>query len=150
MSENSHLHSDWKPLDINLDLDQIMNINRAGRAQTQGASMSASLPNFNNAVLDIRKLNDYCLNPFHPKGKDKARVFRAALGLTQRDAVWLRGEILQNLGYAPATRQTEDQYGVRYEVNIKITKQNMSAILSTVWMIAHNDVRPTLITCRIL
>ena len=112
--------------------------------------MSFSLPNFNDAILDIRKLRDYCLNPSHPKGKDKARVFRAALGITQRDAVWLRGQILQSLEYAPANIQTEDQYGIRYEVNIKITKQNRSAILSTVWIIAHDDMRPTLITCRIL
>jgi hypothetical protein len=112
--------------------------------------MSNSLPNLKNAMLDIRKLRDYCLNWEHPKGKDKARVFRAALAITQRDAVWLRNEILQKLEFAPSARQSEDKYGVRYVVNIKITKQNKSAILSTVWMVAHNDMRPILITCRVL
>lgn len=112
--------------------------------------MSISLPNFKNAVLDIRKLRDYCLNSEHPKGKDKARVFRAALGISQRDSVWLRNEILHNLEFSPATKQSEDKYGVRYVVNIKITKQSKSVILSTVWIIEHNDMRPTLITCRVL
>jgi hypothetical protein len=33
------------------------------------------LPNAENAVVEIRKLSEYCLNPEHPKGKDKARLF---------------------------------------------------------------------------
>ena len=28
-------------------------------------------------VVDPRKLRDYCLNPNHPRGKHKARVFRS-------------------------------------------------------------------------
>ncbi len=40
------------------------------------------LPNSDRAVVDIAKLRDYCLNPAHPRGRHKARVFAAALGLT--------------------------------------------------------------------
>ncbi len=40
------------------------------------------LPNGERAVVDIIKLQDYCLNPAHPRGQHKARVFAAALGLT--------------------------------------------------------------------
>jgi hypothetical protein len=32
-------------------------------------------PDFFNASIDLRKLSDYCLNPLHPIGKHKARVF---------------------------------------------------------------------------
>lgn len=38
------------------------------------------LPNAENAVIDIAKLRDYSLNPNHPEGKHKARVFQAKLG----------------------------------------------------------------------
>jgi hypothetical protein len=43
----------------------------------------AKLPNAEWALLDIRKLADYCLSPVHPRGRHKARVFRDALDLSQ-------------------------------------------------------------------
>jgi hypothetical protein len=48
--------------------------------------MTTYLPNRDEAVLDIRKIEDYCLNPSHPRGRHKARVFREALDLQRRDA----------------------------------------------------------------
>jgi hypothetical protein len=44
------------------------------------------LPNAASAIFDIRKLEDYCLDPSHPRGRHKARVFRDALGLSRQDA----------------------------------------------------------------
>jgi hypothetical protein len=44
------------------------------------------LPNSDGAVVDIRKLRDYCLNPLHDEGKHKARLFASALGMTVADA----------------------------------------------------------------
>ena len=44
------------------------------------------IPNAENAMVDIRKLRDYCMNPLHPEGKHKARLFAAALGMTDADA----------------------------------------------------------------
>jgi hypothetical protein len=52
------------------------------------------LPNPRRAVVDIEKLTGYCLNPQHEDGKHKARVFAAALGITQSDAEWLRQRLL--------------------------------------------------------
>src|SRR5436853_7876618 len=37
------------------------------------------LPNGKRAIVDIRKLRDYCLNPDNPRGSGKARVFARAL-----------------------------------------------------------------------
>jgi len=51
-------------------------------------------PNGDLAVVDIEKLRDYCLNPLHVKGKHKARVFNAALGMTESDAERLRDILL--------------------------------------------------------
>jgi hypothetical protein len=44
------------------------------------------LQNGDRAIIPIGKLLGYCLNPNHPKGKHKARVFKSALGITADNA----------------------------------------------------------------
>lgn len=53
-------------------------------ARRQGFAMK--LPGAERAIVDIRKLSDYCLSPEHLRGRNKARVFAATLGLTSADA----------------------------------------------------------------
>ena len=53
------------------------------------------IPNADRAVVDIRKLRDYCLNPRHRMGKHKARMFAAALSMTADDAEALRDILLK-------------------------------------------------------
>jgi hypothetical protein len=53
------------------------------------------IPNAERAVVDIRKLRDYCLNPLHDEGQHKARMFATALGLTAEDAEALQALLLQ-------------------------------------------------------
>jgi hypothetical protein len=54
------------------------------------ASVANLLPYAENAVVDIRKLRDYCLNPDHDEGKHKAQLFSSILGVTADDAENLR------------------------------------------------------------
>jgi hypothetical protein len=42
------------------------------------------LSNPENAVADVRKLRDYCLNPEHPRGKHKAPSLLRRPGLGRR------------------------------------------------------------------
>ena len=56
--------------------------------------MTTRLPRSDEAILDIRKIEDYCLSPSHPRGRHKARVFREALDLERSDAAWLRDVLL--------------------------------------------------------
>jgi hypothetical protein len=51
--------------------------------------MTTRLPHSHEAILDIRKIEDYCPSPSHPRGRHKARVFREALDLQRSDAAWL-------------------------------------------------------------
>jgi len=44
--------------------------------------------------IDERKLSEYCLNPSHPLGKHKARVFSASLGIGPNEALLLKSLIL--------------------------------------------------------
>jgi hypothetical protein len=43
------------------------------------------LPNGDRAIVDLEKLRAYCLNPQHPRGRHKARVF-ASFGIREADA----------------------------------------------------------------
>jgi hypothetical protein len=63
------------------------------------------LPNAEAAVVDIVKLREYSLNPDHPKGKHKARVFLAALGIDENDAEQLREIILRAVLSAGSDRE---------------------------------------------
>lgn len=54
------------------------------------------LPNLECAVIPPEKLR-YCLDPNHPTGRDKARVFRSALGLGPEDAARLEGILRQGI-----------------------------------------------------
>ncbi len=49
------------------------------------------LPNGDRAVVEDAKLLDYCLSPSHPRGRHKARVFAAALGITAAEVALLKG-----------------------------------------------------------
>jgi hypothetical protein len=69
------------------------------------------LPNAENAVVDIEKLRDYCLNPNHPEGKHKARVFQGRLAIGREDAELLRERILGIILTAEATEQPKTAYG---------------------------------------
>ena len=53
------------------------------------------LPNIDRAVVDVRKLRDYCFNREHPRGQHKARVFQSALGWTAASADDVRLKLLE-------------------------------------------------------
>jgi hypothetical protein len=53
------------------------------------------IPNAEYAIVDIRKLRDYTLNPQHRVGRHKARLFNALLNIKQDDAEALRIMLLE-------------------------------------------------------
>ena len=107
------------------------------------------LPNFRKAVVDSRKLKDYCLNPHHPVGKHKARVFKSALGFQQEDAETLKEQIIDSLLQAEAEKKHEDQFGVRYAVEFPVSNKERKATIVTIWMVPNNNDKPYLITCYV-
>lgn len=104
---------------------------------------------FRLAELDVRKLTDYCLNPAHPLGRHKARVFRAALGLTADDAEWLRMEILDLIGTAGIETIGTDRFGTRYRADLEIRRHRRRAVIRTVW-IAADGRSPRFVTCWVV
>ncbi|WKN42115.1 DUF6883 domain-containing protein [Tunicatimonas pelagia] len=107
------------------------------------------LPNYEEAFIAIEKLADYCLNSFHPVGKDKARVFKSVLGLTRQDANLLKEAILETLPKHEASFVREDQYGKRYTVDIKIRNLDKEAIVRTGWIIKKDEGFPKLTSCYV-
>ena len=74
------------------------------------------LPNAEHAAVAIETLRDYCLNPEHLRGRHKARVFAAALGITAEDADWLRTTLLDAARDNDAILGERDETGSAYTV----------------------------------
>jgi hypothetical protein len=73
--------------------------------------MTTHLPHGDKAILDTRKIEDYCMSPSHPRGRHKARVFREALGLQRSDAAWLRDVLLEAARSGEASPMAVDPWG---------------------------------------
>src|SRR5712671_3068122 len=93
------------------------------------------LPNGKRAVVDIRKLRDYCLNPDSPRGSAKARVFASALGLTAKDAPKLRARLLEVAMSQDATVGELDLYGQRYTIDFEMDSETGRAEVRSGWIV---------------
>lgn len=108
------------------------------------------LPNGENAIVDIKKLRDYCLNPDNPRGGNKARVFAAALGLTAQDAETLRQCLLEGARIGEAVPGELDLYVQRYIIDFEMTTTQGSALIKSAWIILHTESDPRLVTCYVI
>jgi len=108
------------------------------------------LPNGDRAVVDIRKLRDYCLNPEHVDGKHKARVFKSALGMTQADAHDLQDILLEVASARSVTKGVRDRRGQRYTLDFELMRGRHKVTIRSGWIIHHDEDFPRLTTCYIL
>jgi hypothetical protein len=97
--------------------------------RSQSVAMTQRLPYGDQAILDMRKIEDYCLNPWHPRGRHKARVFREALGLRRSDAPWLRDALLEAARSAEAFPDGEDAWGTHWRLDATVRRQGKSAVV---------------------
>lgn len=104
------------------------------------------VPNAERAVVDIRKLRDYCLNPLHDEGKHKARLF-AAIGLTANEAEELRTILLQVVKTSEARLGRRDSYGQRYIIDFPLNWRGREAVIRSGWIIELGIEMPRLTTC---
>jgi hypothetical protein len=108
------------------------------------------LSNPENAVADVRKLRDYCLNPEHPGGKHKAQVFSVALGLGADDAEELRETLLSAARSEEAVTGEEDEYGKRYVLDFDMRSAVGTATVRSGWIIRHGEDFPRLTSCYVV
>ena len=107
------------------------------------------LPNGNRAIVDIRKLRDYCLNPDNPRGSAKARVFARALGITDNNAADLRNALLEVAAFEDAELGELDLYGQRYTIDFEMETEIGRARLRSGWIVLRNERTPRLTTCYV-
>jgi len=81
------------------------------------ARSEMKLPHGERAIVDRYKLEEYCLNPRHPRGRNKARVF-ASVGIGPADAEVLQEALLA----AEAVRGGPSAYGERYMIDFDLVR----------------------------
>jgi hypothetical protein len=102
-------------------------------------------------IIDPRKLTDYALDLDNPKGKDKAVMFQRHLGFVKDNYQILLDQIYNLVLDADAIPQNEDQFGMRYRIDLQI--QGVDAeqieIVRTGWLVPSNSKQARLTTLYI-
>jgi hypothetical protein len=107
------------------------------------------LPNGEHAIVDIRKLLEYCLNSQHPRGRNKARVF-AAVGTRDTDAEELSAVLRAAARDAEASPGSENPYGLRYVVDFDFIRQDRTIRIRSTWIVRTGEELPRLTSCYVL
>jgi hypothetical protein len=108
------------------------------------------LPFAERAYADEAKFLGYCLNPDHPYGKHKARVFKAALDLSIDNWEVLRDAVLTAVLLNPAIEAGRNSYGSLYVVDFDMTNAGKTAPVRTSWITHDDENFPRLTSCYII
>jgi hypothetical protein len=108
-------------------------------------------PSGERARVDLEKLVDYCLDPGHPRGRHKARVFAARLGIGRGDAEHLRAALLDAATASEdASAGLNDGFGSRYVLDLSVTGPKGSAVVRSAWIIRSDEDFPRFTSCYVL
>jgi hypothetical protein len=105
------------------------------------------LPNGDQAIVEDAKLLDYCLSTTHPRGRHKARLFGAALGMTAQHAGALKAALLDAARTAEATPTRQGPFGQFYEIRFRLSGPSRTADVLSVWIVPDPASPPRLVTC---
>jgi hypothetical protein len=109
------------------------------------------LPNGHLAIIDPRKLTEYCLSVRSDSGKHKAIVFKAVFDISiERNMDVLIGWLRAAAADGDAVYLRSDQWGVFYRVDSLVTRLNRTATLRSIWAVDIGKDAPRLISCYIL
>ena len=108
------------------------------------------LPHPEHAFIDVRKLTDYCLDPDHPRGRHKARMFASVLGITRDDAEQLRYALLLAARTQESRRAEKDEHGERFVVESWVAGPRGRARVRSLWIVRTGESFPRLVSCYVL
>ena len=108
------------------------------------------LPNGDQALIDPRKIVEYCLCISHEDGQHKAHLFASILGLTSDHADQLLDALRNAAVVGDAAVGKRDQYGQRYVIDLEFAGPSGTATIRSAWIIGRNETVPRLVTCYIL
>lgn len=98
------------------------------------------LPGGDRAVIPEGKIERYCLDPDHETGRHKARVFASALGLTLRDAAFLRQALLAAARDGEAVQVGSSAFGILYRVRFVLKFGGRSAMVRSGWILGPDGI----------
>jgi hypothetical protein len=96
------------------------------------------------------KLTEYCLSPDHPRGKHKARVFAAALGLTAGNAEELHDALVVAADSDAAVPGDAAEYGRRYVLDFAMKGPAGEGTIRSAWIVRADEDFPRLVSCYVL
>ena len=101
------------------------------------------LPNGDRAELGD-KLERYSLNFQHPKGKDKAAMFRNRLGITLENQKILEIALLESVIRDEAIVYKTDQYGTHYDIKFSMKTAIGTSLVLACWITRQGEDFPRL------
>ncbi|WP_057092355.1 hemagglutinin repeat-containing protein [Comamonas thiooxydans] len=128
---------------INNATDPINYVKAGASGISEGAH---SLIGAERAIIDQRKLKDYALNPDHPVGGNKARVFESALGFNKENSDILMRQLQEGVMKNTPIPGKIDQYGTRFTVDIPVVGPRGSGIVRSGWIYKPGSDTPELTT----
>jgi hypothetical protein len=104
------------------------------------------LPNYQNAIVPIEKLENYLLSDIHPIGRTKA-IFLKNLGYHENDTELLARAFLTIAQEADVADVQSSAFGTKYIIEGMIQTPSGAAVaMRTVWIIESDSVQPRLVT----
>ena len=107
------------------------------------------MPGADRAFVDIAKLRDYCLNPLHPRGRHKARMFAERLSLNAARGDALRDALLVAAHQFPAIPGEHDGFGQRFVVEFPMDGPKGSVLIHSSWIVRKDEDFPRLTSCYV-
>lgn len=108
------------------------------------------IPNHDNAFIDDEKIYGYCLNPEHPIGKHKAKIFEYLLNINQSNGLVLIKALKEAISNNDAIFEKETEHGKYYTLDFYLVRNNYKYTIRSSWMIRRNEDFPRLISCYVL
>ncbi len=104
------------------------------------------LPRAREVAIPTEKLVGYALDPEHPRGRHKARVFAAALGIGKSDWPYLHDQILEAVVHGEVRGTRISPHGTLYDVLVLVDGLNgATQPVATIWLVA-GDRPPRLVS----
>jgi hypothetical protein len=108
------------------------------------------LLNPERAVIDEAKLRDYCLSGTHIRGRHKARMFAAVLGITDEHVDILRSALQQAVIDTEVIPGELDEYGQRFVLDFEMGGPAGRGFVHSTWIVRGNEDFARLVTCYVL
>lgn len=105
------------------------------------------LPNADKVIISKKKITEYILSETHPRGKNKARVFKK-FGFNRTNYLEFKTSLKKLVIREKVKKVIEISYGVVLVVEgIMETPVGINIKVRSVWIVRKGEVNPRLVTC---